>query len=453
MAAARRGRAVRAAGRLLRRLLQSAREHGVLLRAVRTAVRVVARGEVDPRAAVAVPGGRGGAGGGVRGDRLRRVRPQAAVPQPEGGGGRPVRKLLPGELALFRPQHLRALPRAGDDRGDDGGAVERAPPRGAGRRRGAAVAAGRSGDELLAVEHRGPAARPGGACGPPLGLARHDLRDGRAGGDRAGRGGGGAAEPAPRVDRQRRLGEQRHQRAHEAGRRGTAPVRRPSPAGLRAGLVRAGVPRPRTRHQHQRDLGLAHDPDHRRGRAGGRGPGAVRGAAGRGLRGPFSRGRPFSAETEPGDTPPLASARGVLRGAGAAHLHLRRLPRGPGDVGAAGDRHGARHARLPEAPAHQRRGLPGGRHRGEGPGGDPAAAVHAPRAHAGLRRLPVAADRGDPVEHLPARGAGGGVRAFLLHRRGCRAPRADRAHGDRDGCMDDDGRGTGRTGLLGGSVS
>ena len=28
----------------------------------------------------------------------------------------PVRQLLPGELAVLRPQHLRALPRAGDDR-------------------------------------------------------------------------------------------------------------------------------------------------------------------------------------------------------------------------------------------------------------------------------------------------------------------------------------------------
>ncbi len=59
-----------------------------------------------------------------------------------------------------------------DARGDDRGAVERAPPRGAARGRGAAVAAGGSGDELLAVEHRGAAARPGGAGGVPLGRAR-----------------------------------------------------------------------------------------------------------------------------------------------------------------------------------------------------------------------------------------------------------------------------------------
>ena len=88
--------------------------------------------------------------------------------------------------------------------------------------------------------------------------------------------------------------------------------------------------------QHERDLGLAHDPDHGRGRAGDRGPGAVRGAARVRLRGAVPRGRPLAAEDRAG---------GVLRGAGAAHLHLRRLPRGPGDVGAAGDRRGAWPAR------------------------------------------------------------------------------------------------------------
>ena len=72
-----------------------------------------------------------------------------------------------------------------------------------------------------------------------------------------------------------------------------------------------------------------------------------------------------------------------------------------------------------------------------------------PRAAQGLRRLPVAADRGDPVEHLPAGGAGGGVCALLLHRPRHRAPRTDRAHGHGDGRVDDDGRGAGRAGLLG----
>ena len=51
---------------------------------------------------------------------------------------------------------------------------------------------GGSRDELLAVEHRRAAARSGGAGRLPLGRARHDLRDGRAGGDRAGRGRGRA---------------------------------------------------------------------------------------------------------------------------------------------------------------------------------------------------------------------------------------------------------------------
>ena len=67
-----------------------------------------------------------------------------------------------------------------------------------------------------------------------------------------------------------------------------------------------------------------------------------------GLRGAVPRGRPLAAEDRAG---------GLLRGAGAAHLHLRRLPRGPGDVGAAGDRGGA--ACAPGGGEPQRRGEPG----------------------------------------------------------------------------------------------
>ena len=70
---------------------------------------------------------------------------------------------------------------------------------------------------------------------------------------------------------------------------GPAPVRRPPPAGLRPRFVRAGVPRPRTRHERLRDLGLAHDPGDGGGRAGACGPRAVRRAARVGLRGPVQR--------------------------------------------------------------------------------------------------------------------------------------------------------------------
>ncbi len=69
------------------------------------------------------------------GRRVRRVLPQGAVPEPEGRRGQPVRQLFPGQLALLRPEHLRALPGARDDRGDDRRAVERAPARRGDRRR------------------------------------------------------------------------------------------------------------------------------------------------------------------------------------------------------------------------------------------------------------------------------------------------------------------------------
>ena len=41
---------------------------------------------------------------------LRRVRDAPPVPQPEGHRLQPARGLLPGQLAVLRPQHLRALP-------------------------------------------------------------------------------------------------------------------------------------------------------------------------------------------------------------------------------------------------------------------------------------------------------------------------------------------------------
>ena len=80
------------------------------------AVRAAARCALDARAAARLPRRGRRAGGRVRGDRLRRVLPQDAVPEPEGGRGEPVRQLLPGQLAVLRPEHLRALPGARDAR-------------------------------------------------------------------------------------------------------------------------------------------------------------------------------------------------------------------------------------------------------------------------------------------------------------------------------------------------
>ncbi len=99
---------------------------------------------------------------------------------------------------------------------DDCGAVERGA--GADVLRRAVVLAwllARARHELLAVEHRGAAARAGGARGIALGRARHALRRGRPAGDRRRRPRGRAAQPALRAEGLGRVDEQRHQRAHE----------------------------------------------------------------------------------------------------------------------------------------------------------------------------------------------------------------------------------------------
>ena len=116
----------------------------------------------------------------------------------------------------------------------------------------------------------------------------------------------------------------------EGGRR---PRAREAAARLGLGQLQRRVP-PRTSAARARgDVGLAHDPDHRRRRAGDHRARRLRRAA---RRWPSAR--------------LLRGARGVagaggdrrrLRRARAAHVALRRLPRGPGDVDAARARHGA----------------------------------------------------------------------------------------------------------------
>ena len=84
--------------------------------------------------------------------------------EPEGDRLQPGRGVLPRQLAVLRPEHLRALPRAGDDR-----AGERAAVGASGRAslalddRRARRPVGRADDDALAVELRRAAARPGGA--------------------------------------------------------------------------------------------------------------------------------------------------------------------------------------------------------------------------------------------------------------------------------------------------
>ena len=64
-----------------------------------------------------------GAGARLRRDRLRRVRHAPPVLEPEGDRVEPVRVLLPGQLAVLRPEHLRALPRGRDVAAGGGAAL------------------------------------------------------------------------------------------------------------------------------------------------------------------------------------------------------------------------------------------------------------------------------------------------------------------------------------------
>ncbi len=77
----------------------------------------------------ALPGRARRARRAVRGGRVHRVCAQVAVPQPEGRRGQPVRQLLPRQLVVLRPEHLRPFPRARDDRAEHDGDVELAPSR------------------------------------------------------------------------------------------------------------------------------------------------------------------------------------------------------------------------------------------------------------------------------------------------------------------------------------
>ena len=63
-----------------------------------------------PRIAAASLGVLSGLAAGARGDRLRRVRDAPPAAEPEGDRLEPGRGLLPRQLAVLRPEHLRPLP-------------------------------------------------------------------------------------------------------------------------------------------------------------------------------------------------------------------------------------------------------------------------------------------------------------------------------------------------------
>ena len=94
------------------------------------------------------------------GDRLLGVRDAPPAAEPEGDRLQPGRGVLPRQLAVLRPEHLRALPGAGDDRAGDAcccGRGGRASLLLAIARAGRAL--GRAADDALAVELRRAAAR------------------------------------------------------------------------------------------------------------------------------------------------------------------------------------------------------------------------------------------------------------------------------------------------------
>ncbi len=206
-AAGRLHRALRAPGAVLplSGFRQGGSERGLLLRPVRPAVRTSARSGVDPPAADPLPAGHRCAGGRLLADRLRRGGHQAppAADRLEVGDPERAARVLHGQLGVPRPQHLRPLPRAGDDPSDRGSALRPA--------------------------HAG-ATRLGGRARDPVGLPGVHavaLEPGRAGAWH-GRAGGAALEDSPgplpggRRDRRRRDRGRRPTRTASASARQTA---------------------------------------------------------------------------------------------------------------------------------------------------------------------------------------------------------------------------------------
>ena len=153
------------------------------------------------------------------GDRLRRVPAARAAAQPEGDRLEPVRGVLPGQLAVLRSEHLRALPRARDARAGGGPAVGVADARGGRRGGGARDPVGRAAADALAVELRRAAGGPCGAGRAAVPGAGRSLAVGgaRGGGGRRGRRVPGRAAARPHLDRLDRPGDVGALRPHAGG--------------------------------------------------------------------------------------------------------------------------------------------------------------------------------------------------------------------------------------------
>ena len=285
------------------------------------------------------------------GDRLLGVRDAPPAAQPEGDRVQPGRGVLPRQLAVLRPEHLRALPGAGDARAGGGAAVGASARAtlllaiGALRR-----ALGRAADDALAVELRRAAARAGRARRGCASAASYVLAPALV----AVVGGGGARLRVPgraAAGRSRlRVARRRHLRARrpDGGRRG--PRAREAAVRLGLGSLQRRVP-PRARRAPAREATSASHtiPITVAAEQGLLGLAAYVAllvlAFRRLLRG--ARGGPVRA----------AIAR-RLRRAGAAHVALRGVPRGPDDVDAAraGLGAGGSGAVAPRAGRGRRRG-------------------------------------------------------------------------------------------------
>ena len=225
MAVTRRGRAVCITGDLFDRPYKGGGERRILLYPVRSAVHVAAGRVLDARVDPQVPGRGCHVAVVFAGVGFVEYYRKTLFLNPKVVAANQYDNYFRVNSVFFDPsiygRFLALVMIARHDRG----AVERPPAR---RAVGAAVLAwllAGPDHELLAVEHRGAAAGAGGARGLALERARDRVRDGRARRDRARGRAAGAGEPALRAEGHGRLGQQRHQRAHEPDRRRPRTVR------------------------------------------------------------------------------------------------------------------------------------------------------------------------------------------------------------------------------------
>src|SRR5207302_7603789 len=188
---------------------------------------------MDATAGAPVLRARRGARAALRDDRVLGVRQPAALVEPQGHRVEPVRVVLPRELAVLRPEHLRALPGRGDGRGRVAAPLGPPPPRRPPRSGGAGRPAGGARAHVLTVELRGA---PGGARRAgraAVGCPPRRLRGrGLAGGGRCAR----AGDPRLAAPRWPPLPEPLVERPGEAGGGRPPDVRRSTGLGVRFGV-------------------------------------------------------------------------------------------------------------------------------------------------------------------------------------------------------------------------